>query len=68
VNYVERRQRAREGGSKAAAEGPKRQENTKKILNRGNELKDLLQTQGLTVFGAKNELKTNWFLSAKSAN
>jgi hypothetical protein len=37
----------------------------KKILNRGNELKDLLQTQGLADFLAKNELKTNSVLSAK---
>ena len=43
-------------------------ENTKKILNRGNELKDLLQIEHLAVFRAKNELKTNSILSAKSAN
>ena len=36
-----------------------------KILNRGNELKDLLNTQDLAFFGAKNELKTNSILSAK---
>jgi hypothetical protein len=32
------------------AEGAKRQENAKKILNRGNEPKDLLKTQHLAVF------------------
>jgi len=37
------------------------------MLNRGNELKDLLKTQDLASFGAKNELKTNSLLSAKSA-
>jgi len=37
----------------------------KKILNRGNELKDLLDTQDLALFGAENELKTNSILSAK---
>jgi hypothetical protein len=46
----------------------KRFGNAKKILNRGNELKDLLKTQHLAVFGAKNELKTNSILSAKSAD
>ena len=40
---------------------------SKKILNRGNEPKDLLETQHLAVFGAKNEPKTNSILSAKSA-
>jgi len=40
--------------------------NAKKILNRRNEPKDLLETQHLAVFGAKNELKTNSILSAKS--
>jgi hypothetical protein len=38
------------------------------MLNRRNELKDLLKTQGLACFGTKNELKTNSLLSAKSAN
>jgi len=47
------------------AEDRKWQENAKKILNRGNELKDLLETQGLAFFTAKNELKTNSILSAK---
>ena len=50
---------------KRAAEGGKWQENGKKILNRGNEPKDLLKTQHLAIFGAKNELKTNPILSAK---
>jgi|SRR5208337_3648799 len=36
-----------------------------KILNRGNELKNLLKPQELSLFGAKNELKTNSVLSAK---
>ena len=30
--------------------------NATKILNRGNELKDILKTQDLEFFGAKNEL------------
>jgi hypothetical protein len=59
LTYGERRQRAREGGSKAARRGGKWQENAKKILNRGNELKDLLEIKDLEAFEAKNELKTN---------
>jgi hypothetical protein len=31
-------------------------ENRKKILNRGNELKDLLKAKGLEFFGVENEL------------
>jgi hypothetical protein len=46
----------------------KRQQNAKKMLNRGNELKDLLKTQDLEVSRAKNELKTNSILSAKEAD
>jgi hypothetical protein len=42
------------------AEGARRQQNAKKMLNRRNELKDLLQTQDLAVLCAKNELKTNF--------
>ena len=38
LTYGELRQRAQEGGSKAARRGGKWQENAKKILNRGNEL------------------------------
>jgi hypothetical protein len=38
------------------------------MLNRGNELKDLLKTQDLAVLGAKNELKKNSLWSAKDAN
>jgi hypothetical protein len=53
---------------KRPAEGGKWQENAKKILNRGNEPKDLLKTQHLAVFGAKNELKTNPILRAKTAD
>jgi hypothetical protein len=49
------------------AEGGEWQENAKKILNRGNELKDLLKTKDLALFGAKNELKTNSILRAKEA-
>jgi hypothetical protein len=50
---------------KQPAGGAKRQENAKKMLNRGNELKDLLKTQHLAFFGAKNELKTNWIFARK---
>ena len=53
------------GTRKRPAGGAKRLENVKKILNRGNEPKDLLKTQHLAIFGAKNELKTNPILSAK---
>jgi hypothetical protein len=52
---------------KRRAGGAKRQENAKKILNRGNEPEDLLKTQHLAFFRAKNEPKTNSILSAKSA-
>jgi hypothetical protein len=60
----------RECGKKVGrrpAEGGEWQENAKKILNRGNELKDLLKTKDLAVFGARNELKTNSVFSAKRA-
>jgi hypothetical protein len=53
---------------KRPAEGGKRQENAKKILNRGNEPKDLLKIQHLAIFAAKNEPKTNPILSAKTAD
>jgi hypothetical protein len=36
--------------------GRKSAENAKKILNRGNEPKDLLKTKELAFSGAKNEL------------
>jgi hypothetical protein len=49
------------------AEGGKEQENAKKILNRGNEPKDVLKTQHLASYGAKNELQTNSILSAKTS-
>jgi hypothetical protein len=39
-----------------------------KILNRGNEPKDLLKTKGLALLGAENEPKTNPILNALSAN
>jgi dsDNA-binding SOS-regulon protein len=67
LTYGECRQRAREGDWKAAHRGRKTARNAKKMLNRGNELKHLLKTQHLASFEAKNELKTNWILSAKSA-
>ena len=53
---------------KRPAEDAKRQQNAKKMLNGGNELKDLLRTQHLAGLGAKNELKTNSILSAKEAD
>jgi len=53
---------------KRPAGGAKRQGNAKKILNRGNEPTDLLKKQDLAFFGAKNELKTNSILSAKSVD
>jgi hypothetical protein len=49
---------------KRPAKDGKRQENAKKILNRGNEPKDLLKIKHLAFFGAKNEPKTNPILSA----
>ena len=49
------RHRAREADSKAARRGGKLARNAKKILNRGNEPKDVLQTQDLAFFGAQNE-------------
>jgi hypothetical protein len=36
--------------------GANASKNRKKMLNSGNELKDLLQTKDLAIFGAKNEL------------
>jgi hypothetical protein len=54
------------GFEKLPADGAKRQENPKKILNRGNKLKDFLKTHHLAFFRAKNKLKTNSILSAKS--
>jgi hypothetical protein len=53
---------------KRPAGDAKRQQNAKKMLNRGNELKDLLKTQDLAVLCAKNELKTNSILSEKEAD
>jgi hypothetical protein len=53
---------------KQPAGGGKRHENAKKILNRGNEPKDLLKTQHLAFFGAKNEPKTNPTLRGKEAD
>jgi hypothetical protein len=53
---------------KRPAEGGKRQQKAKKILNRGNELKDLLKVQHLAFFRAKNELKTNSIFERKSAD
>jgi hypothetical protein len=44
------------GVRKRPVGGGKWRENAKKILNSGNEPKDLLNTQDLAFFGAKNEL------------
>jgi len=51
-------QRGKGFGDRRGGRG-NRVENRKKILNRGNELNDLLETIDLAVFRAKNELKTN---------
>jgi hypothetical protein len=56
------------GIRKQPAGGAKLSENGKKILNRGNEPKDLLKPKDLADFGAKNEPKTNPILSAKMGN
>jgi len=48
--------------------GGRQASDRKKILNRGNEPKDLLKTQDLAFFGVKNEPKTNSILSAKSVD
>jgi hypothetical protein len=50
---------------KQPARGGKRQENARKILNRGNRAKDALKTQHLTISRARNEPKANPVLSAK---
>jgi len=60
-------QRGKGFGDRRGGRG-NRVENRKKILNRGNELNDLLETIDLAVFRAKNELKTNPFWGTKSAN
>jgi len=65
LTYGERRQRARGGIRKRPAGGAKRLENAKKILNRGNEPKILLNTKDLALLGAQNEPKTNPILSVK---
>jgi hypothetical protein len=54
-----------QGIRKRPAGSGKRHENAKKILNRGNELKDLLKSRHLALFGAKNEPKTNSILCPK---
>jgi hypothetical protein len=59
-------QRGKEMRKRPAGDA-KVQQNAKKMLNRGNELRDLLETKDLDVSCAKNELKTNSVLSAKSA-
>ena len=51
---------------KRQASGAGRQGIAKKILNRGNEPKDLLKTHDLAFFRAKNELKTNSILSGET--
>jgi hypothetical protein len=48
--------RGGEGGSESARRREKVGKNAKKILNRGNEPKDLLKTQGLAFSEPKNEL------------
>jgi hypothetical protein len=53
------------GIRKRPAASGRRHENSKKILNRGNEPKDVLKIKHLAFLGAKNELKTNPHLSAK---
>jgi hypothetical protein len=58
------RERGKEIRKRPAGSG-KRHENAKKILNRGNEPKDVLKIQHLSVFRAKNEPKTNSILCAK---
>jgi dsDNA-binding SOS-regulon protein len=55
----------RGGGFEYGPQGRKTVGNAEKMLNRGNELKDLLKIQHLALFEAKNELKTNSFLRAK---
>jgi len=50
--------RGKEIGNHSAGDA-EQQENGKKMLNSGNELKDLLKTRHLAFFRAKNELKTN---------
>jgi hypothetical protein len=55
------------GTRNGAGKEGKSAKNRKKMSFRGNELKDLLQTQGLDVFRAKNELKTNSIFGAKKA-
>jgi hypothetical protein len=61
VAYCSCRKKARASGRgkeipERLAVSEKQQENAKKILNRGNKLKDLLKTQDLAFFGAKNKL------------
>src|SRR5208283_2560764 len=46
----------REGGCRSPRLPPKMAGRAKKKLNRGNELKDSLKRNGLSVSGAKNEL------------
>jgi hypothetical protein len=53
---------------KRPAEDGKSQENPKKILNRGNEPKNLVITKDLAFFGAKNEPKTNSILRVIRGN
>jgi hypothetical protein len=48
------RQRRKEFQKRPAEDG-KQQQNEKKILNSGNKPKDLLQTNDLAFFGAKNK-------------
>jgi hypothetical protein len=61
------RERGKEIGKRRAEDG-KRKKMQKDVKNRGNKLKDALQTKHLAVFRTKNRPKTNSILSAKSAN
>jgi hypothetical protein len=53
------------GIRKQPAGSGKWHENAEKMLNRGNEPEDLLKTQHLAFFRAKNEPKTNPISCAK---
>jgi hypothetical protein len=56
LSHEQARKRAGVGGLKSAGRGEEVGKNAKKILNRGNEAKDLLKTKELAFSGAKNEL------------
>jgi hypothetical protein len=56
LSHEQSRKRGGEGGSKSARRKQEVGKNAKKILNRGNEPKDLLKTKELAFSDAKNEL------------